>query len=44
MARNEKEHLDLQFEDLYRAVSFDKIVSEEEAHAMEGESSTGHMK
>ncbi len=35
--------LDLQFEDLHRAVSFDEVVSAEEAHAMEGESSTGHI-
>ncbi|MDD9998387.1 MAG: hypothetical protein OXQ89_11640, partial [Rhodospirillaceae bacterium] len=35
-------HLDLQFEDLHRAVSFDEFVSAEEAHALEGESSTGH--
>lgn len=35
--------LDLQFEDLYRAVSFDEVVSKEEAHALESESSTGHI-
>ena len=35
-------HLDIQFEDLHRAVSFDDIASAEEAKAMAGESSTGH--
>lgn len=34
--------LDLQFEDLHRAVSFDEIVSEQEAADMAGETFAGH--